>query len=425
MDRAHTGEVSCAVIVSSTVARSYADDSPVRTNSGVAIQQKASVEPKAESDAYIIRRPSDQVSEKAGVKSEREAGGIPGLGRADAASMAWPLLVVLGLIFLAALAVRKFMPRGMRAELNEIRQMVQELVERSDRTQYPDAPRQLVNFYSYLIGQEVEEQLAKELLQRVAKNLDVDNARLHGRVATEVVRMELKRLVGEMLPSAAPLKLTRTDRPTVVALVGPTGVGKTTTIAKLAANMKLREKKNVGLITIDSYRIAAVEQLKTYAQILKVPLLSVLKPQDMADALQRMSHLDLVLIDTAGRSQRDDMRIAELSSFLKVAQPDQIHLVLSSTSRERTTREAIDRFAPLGVTQLIFTKVDEAVGMGVMLSVLRRVKLRVSYLTHGQAVPDDIEVASASRLARLILGFNEDDAEPKRSAAPLAAGGVR
>jgi len=107
--------VACAVIVSSTVARSYADDSPVRTNSGVAIQQKASVEPKAESDAYIIRRPSDQVSEKAGVKSEREAGGIPGLGRADAASMAWPLLVVLGLIFLAALAVRKFMPRGMRA----------------------------------------------------------------------------------------------------------------------------------------------------------------------------------------------------------------------------------------------------------------------------------------------------------------------
>ena len=314
---------------------------------------------------------------------------------------------------------------AMRAELNEIRQMVQELVERSDRTQYPDAPRQLVNFYSYLIGQEVEEQLAKELLQRVAKNLDVDNARLHGRVATEVVRMELKRLVGEMLPSAAPLKLTRTDRPTVVALVGPTGVGKTTTIAKLAANMKLREKKNVGLITIDSYRIAAVEQLKTYAQILKVPLLSVLKPQDMAEALQRMSHLDLVLIDTAGRSQRDDMRIAELSSFLKVAQPDQIHLVLSSTSRERTTREAIDRFAPLGVTQLIFTKVDEAVGMGVMLSVLRRVKLRVSYLTHGQAVPDDIEVASASRLARLILGFNEDDAEAKRSPAPLAAGGAR
>ena len=314
---------------------------------------------------------------------------------------------------------------AMRAELNEIRQMVHELVERSDRTQYPDAPRQLVNFYTYLIGQDVEEQLAKELLQRVAKNLDVDNARLHGRVATEVVRMELKRLVGEMLPAAAPLRLTRTDKPTVVALVGPTGVGKTTTIAKLAANMKLREKKNVGLITIDSYRIAAVEQLKTYAQILKVPLLSVLKPNDMADALQRMSNLDLVLIDTAGRSQRDDMRIAELSSFLKVAQPDQIHLVLSSTSRERTTREAIDRFAPLGVSQLIFTKVDEAVGMGVLLNVLRRVKLRVSYLTHGQAVPDDIEVASASRLARLILGFKDHEAAGDRPAAATTVGGAR
>ena len=108
--------VACVGVVSSTVVRSYADESPVRTNSGVAIQQKAPVEPKAEGDAFIIRRPSDQVGENAGgVKSERETGGIPGLGRADAASMAWPLLVVLGLIFFAALAVRKFMPRGMRA----------------------------------------------------------------------------------------------------------------------------------------------------------------------------------------------------------------------------------------------------------------------------------------------------------------------
>lgn len=292
----------------------------------------------------------------------------------------------------------------LRSEIEEIRQMVKNLVDRSDRSAFPDAPESLTSFYSHLISQEVEEQLARELLHRAGKNLGV---RRGVRVADELVRMELRKLVGEMLPTASPLKLATSGRPTIVALVGPTGVGKTTTIAKLAANMKLRERKSVGMITIDSYRIAAVEQLRTYAQILKVPLISVLSPADLRSAIDRMSNMDLILIDTAGRSQKDDPRIAELHTFLRAARPDQVHLVLSSTSRDRTTREAIERFRPLGVTQLIFTKVDEAVGLGVILNTLKRVNMQVSYLTNGQAVPDDIQVASNSRLAKLILGFDD------------------
>lgn len=292
----------------------------------------------------------------------------------------------------------------LRAEIEEIRQMVKNLVDRSDRSAFPDAPDSLTSFYSHLISQEVEEQLARELLHRAAKNLGV---RRDVRVADELVRMELRKLVGEMLPTASPLRLANSGRPTIVALVGPTGVGKTTTIAKLAANMKLRERKSVGMITIDSYRIAAVEQLRTYAQILKVPLISVLTPADLRGAIDRMSNMDLILIDTAGRSQKDDPRITELHTFLRAARPDQVHLVLSSTSRDRTTREAIERFRPLGVTQLIFTKVDEAVGLGVILNTLKRVNMQVSYLTNGQAVPDDIEIASNSRLAKLILGFDD------------------
>ncbi len=294
---------------------------------------------------------------------------------------------------------------GLRREIEEIRAMVRSLVDRSDRSAFPEAPEALVSFYSHLVAQDVEEQLARELLSRAARNLGIRPGR---RVANELVRMELGKLVGDMLPIAAPLRLKSEGGPTVVALVGPTGVGKTTTIAKLAANMKLRERKSVGLVTIDSYRIAAVEQLKTYAQILKVPLVSVLTPDDLRAAIERMSSMDLILIDTAGRSQKDDPRIAELSAFLRAAAPDQVHLVLSSTSRERTTRDAIEKFRPLGVTQLIFTKVDEAVGLGVILNTLRRVNMRVSYLTTGQAVPDDIEVAGPRRLASLILGFPTD-----------------
>ncbi|MFQ5410714.1 MAG: flagellar biosynthesis protein FlhF [Phycisphaerae bacterium] len=301
----------------------------------------------------------------------------------------------------------------LRREVVEIRSMVQDLLRRSDRADHPRAPAELIDTYTHLIGQDVQDELAVALLDRVSENLERagnDYWDAQGRLvqradaSPDAVQTELLNVIREMLPPAAPLELKTSGGPTVVALVGPTGVGKTTTIAKLAANMKLRENKSVGLITIDSYRIAAVEQLKTYAQILKAPIVSVLTPGEMRSAVDRMAGLDLVLIDTAGRSQRDDSRVAELDAFIREARPDQVHLVLSTTSREATIREAIDKFFPLGARRLIFTKLDEAVGFGVILNVLKTVDMRLSYLTNGQAVPDDIEIASAGRVARLIVG---------------------
>ena len=287
---------------------------------------------------------------------------------------------------------------SIRREVEEIRAMVGDLLQRSERSEHPDVPADLIDHYSHLIGQDVAAELAVDLLTRVHQSLPHD-----GTCSQERVRAELCRVLNEMLPTAAPLELNAVGRPTVVAMVGPTGVGKTTTIAKLAANMRLREGMKVGLITIDSYRIAAVEQLKTYAQILKVPLIPVLTPEEMRNALERMIDLDLVLIDTAGRSQNDDLRMAELREFLQVAEPDQVHLVLSTTSREATIRETIEKFKVMGAEHLIFTKLDEAVGFGVILNVLKTVNMRLSYLTNGQSVPDDIEIGSASRVARLIL----------------------
>ena len=125
---------------------------------------------------------------------------------------------------------------------------------------------------------------------------------------------------------------TEADQVPLVALVGPTGVGKTTTIAKLAANYRLREKRRVGLITVDTYRVAAVEQLRTYADIIDLPMEVVATPREMREAVARMSHLDLVLMDTAGRSPRDEVKIQELKSMLSEAEPDEVHLVLSSTA---------------------------------------------------------------------------------------------
>lgn len=317
-----------------------------------------------------------------------------------------------------------------RAEVNEIRGMVEQILRETRAGQAPRLPQELIDYYTGLIGQDVSAELARQMLERISTKLNlsaVNQNPLRKQVAgvsvDERIRTELRDCIGEMMPGVAPLKLTPGATPTIVALVGPTGVGKTTTVAKLAAVMKLRERRRVGLITLDTYRIGAVEQLRTYAQILDVPLISVMTPMEMKTAVARMSDRDLILVDTAGRSQRDDDKIVDLKKMLDAAEPDQVHLVLSTTGREETMRQAVERFTPVGVGHLVFTKLDEAVGLGVMLNVLNTVKLKLSYLTSGQAVPDDIEPGSAARVAELILaGLPRAGAKPAGTSAILKAG---
>jgi flagellar biosynthesis protein FlhF len=208
-----------------------------------------------------------------------------------------------------------------------------------------------------------------------------------------------------MVNTAGPVCENITGRARTVALIGPTGVGKTTTIAKLAANFKLRQNKKVGLITIDTYRIGAVDQLRTYAQIIDVPLRVVVTPNDLAEAIEMMSDMDVILIDTAGRSQTDKLKIRELQTFLDAAAPDEVHLVLSTTTHHAHMLSAAEEFSKLGVDRIILTKLDEAIGFGVVLSVLRNLDASLSYITTGQDVPDDIEVGSGRELARKLLGL--------------------
>ncbi len=311
--------------------------------------------------------------------------------------------------------------------------MVDELLRDSRRAKTPSIPDELIDYYTQLISQDVANQLASDIVTRLHERLKVDQGPAVGRRLTGAaaecrdrrLRQALTECIAETLPSAAPLALKSRAGPTVVALVGPTGVGKTTTLAKLAANMKLRESKRVGLITLDTYRIAAVDQLKTYAEIMDLPLLSVVSPDEMKAAVSRLAGCDLVLIDTAGRSQRNAERIDELRLLMAAAEPDQVHLVLSGTAREDTIREAIDGFRPVGVNRLIFTKLDEALGFGVLLNVLSGIDLRLSYLTAGQSVPDDIEVGTAHRVACLILKQNtppDSAPAPKRASIDVLVG---
>ncbi len=190
----------------------------------------------------------------------------------------------------------------------------------------------------------------------------------------------------------------------VVALVGPTGVGKTTTVAKLAARFKLQHGLRVGLLTVDTYRIAAIEQLKTYADIIDLPLAVGGDPESARRALDELGAVDLVLVDTAGRSPKDQPKIHELGELLTRLRPDEVHLVLSASTSRRSLRATADQFAPARPDRLILTKLDEAETLGAFAAILGRSERPVSYLTTGQSVPDDIEEADRGRLARLIVG---------------------
>lgn len=190
----------------------------------------------------------------------------------------------------------------------------------------------------------------------------------------------------------------------VISFIGPTGVGKTTTLAKLAAQLALNHQKKVAILTIDTYRIGAVEQLRTYAEIIGVPLQVVMSPTELTEALAKNTDRDYILIDTTGRPFTNINQVEELKSFLiEVSRPHDIILVLSSNTKSRDLLQATAYFSPCGYNKLIFTKTDETTTLGSILNVVDKVKLPVTYITNGQNVPDDIVPMDTSSLAKLIL----------------------
>jgi flagellar biosynthesis protein FlhF len=212
----------------------------------------------------------------------------------------------------------------------------------------------------------------------------------------------LRHIIAADLPVRGPIGL-RTNQTTVIALVGPTGVGKTTTLAKLAAHYHLREKHTVGLITADTYRVAAVEQLQTYSQLMKLPCEVADTPESMSAAIAKLRECDAILIDTPGSSPRDLAALRDLRTLLEAAQPDEIPLVLSCAGEQTEFEATAKTFRRSGATSLILTKIDEAWRVGQLPTWLAACRLPLVYTTRGQGVPDDLTPASALELAELIF----------------------
>ena len=283
----------------------------------------------------------------------------------------------------------------------ESRSLVEELSRSEPRAPVRRLPETTFGLFADLVDAELDEDAARDLVERVCQAAGPRDT-----ADPLVLKARLARLLEEELRVAGPI-IVRPGETRIVAVVGPTGVGKTTTIAKLAANYRLREQRRVGLITVDTYRIAAVEQLRTYADIIDLPMEVVATPRELRAAIDRLSGQELILVDTAGRSPRDEVKIQELKSLLGECRADEVHLVLSCVSGGLSLRRTAARFAALGVTALVLTKLDEVSALGGVLPLLRHTRLPVSYVTDGQNVPDDIEAADARKLARMILGMLE------------------
>lgn len=249
--------------------------------------------------------------------------------------------------------------------------------------------------YQHLIDQEVESIYAKEIMDTVVKNNEADEDMPSQEIIIQDVRLEIKKRLTEIKQEEV------TSLYKVLHFVGPTGVGKTTTLAKIAANKMLNEKQKVAFITMDTYRIAAIEQLKTYARILDVPIEVAYSIEDYKNAVQKFESYDLILVDTAGRNFRDAKYVNELLGNMD--QEIKTYVVLSLTAKPKDIIEIYDQFNHIEKKEVIFTKIDETRQYGSILNIALANQIRVAYITDGQDVPDDLIEPSPEVISNYIV----------------------
>jgi len=282
-------------------------------------------------------------------------------------------------------------------ELQEMHNLLKEIKKQIEREEKDGIPEPLVKWATFLTQRGISKELTERLLSGILNDLD--------RELWDNSDIVFARLRNEVIKLCARTEIIRPSRSktTVVAMIGPTGVGKTTTIGKLAAGFSIIEKRRVALVTADTYRVAAVEQLRTFGQIIGVPVEVVMTPDGLREALARHRDKELIFIDTAGRSPHHEMHMYELEAFMEAAKPNLTMLVQSVTTNIDDQKAIFDRFKNLS-THLILTKLDESYRLGAILDLMVQSNIPVAYMTNGQNVPDDIDAATPEKLARYILG---------------------
>jgi flagellar biosynthesis protein FlhF len=250
-------------------------------------------------------------------------------------------------------------------------------------------------FVKRLTDSEVKPEIARKLVDSIRGGLQITDAELEEKLIAAL---------SEQFPVSGPLKL-RKGGPLVVAFVGPTGAGKTTTLAKLASYccpIKGKQRR-VSIITTDTYKLAAMEQIRMFAEIMNIDLRLVFQAADVPPELEACADSDVVLVDSAGRSQRDKEHMEELRQMMDVLRPDETHLVLSATTKESDLHDMVHRYRNIRVNRLLFTKLDETTRLGNIFNVVSDLGIPVSYFGVGQEVPDDLEVAQAGKFVKRLM----------------------
>lgn len=278
------------------------------------------------------------------------------------------------------------------SEIKHLRKML----EQQNTTNIDQFSQSYQLLYDYLIDQEVTQSTAYEIICSVSEQHEKNMT-----VPIEQLIDDIKRLIEKRLDH---LTFTGIDPSTrIVQLIGPTGVGKTTTLAKLAAKSLLEDKKSVAFITLDTYRIAAIEQLKTYARILEVPVEVAYSLEDYKQAIKKLSAVDLIFVDTAGRNFRESNYVDELTKYIQATKFTQVFFVAALTAKYQDILYTLDQFSHIENKKVIFTKADETRQYGSLLNVGLRQDIDIAYLTNGQDVPKDIETPSAKRMSNYIM----------------------
>lgn len=282
------------------------------------------------------------------------------------------------------------------ALLHELRSMKDMMLKLTKQQTYRSMPESVMRWSRRLAEQGVEPVYVEQFAEAVNERLGGGND--DSLSSYEAAKSVLREWIG---PSQG-LGLPPNAR--IVHFVGPTGVGKTTTIAKLAAEQAINYRRQVGFITADTYRIAAVDQLRTYADILNVPLEVVFSPGELTRAYKKLDDRDLVFMDTAGRNYRNELFVSEVNSLLSPGEESETILVLSMTHKYSDMRTVASQFAKYGVDQLLLTKFDETDTFGSVLNLIKEFSFHISYITCGQTVPDDIRAYDPEDLVRRLLG---------------------
>ena len=262
-------------------------------------------------------------------------------------------------------------------------------------------------FYDTMLEQDVLPEVADHIL-RDLKDVDASS-----QVDVKLIVKAIYSSIIDMLKDPILIEPTKTTPPQVIVFMGPTGVGKTTTIAKLSSILTLNHSLRVGLITADTYRIAAVEQLRTYADILGLDLRVAYKPEEMAEHVKSLQkNTDIILIDTAGRSHKNAENLNELKSFLDTVPDSKRYLVLSVTTRYKDLSRIVSVYDQTTDFNLVFTKLDEAETIGALINICCLVGKKAAYVTFGQNVPDDLEAVKPDKIARSVLGLDGGGSHP-------------